>query len=174
MQLSSPETLPQLSFCADSCLRCLVLVVLLGPPLTYHDESRSIPEEAMGPPQGTDRYKDASSSGWAVIPTIGNQGMSVLQQQAGMLEVVQCCLVIKQSHETCFIPFFRLSSTVDDSGSNVMPVLYLPHPLSLSPSFSLSLSLPPPSSLPPSPSLSHPSLSLALSLSLSLVFEINS
>ena len=41
MQLSSPETLPQLyrcagnclPRCAESCLRCLVLVVLLGPPL---------------------------------------------------------------------------------------------------------------------------------------------
>ena len=38
MELSSPETLPQPSCCAESCLRCIVLVVLLGPPLmiTYY------------------------------------------------------------------------------------------------------------------------------------------
>ena len=39
MQLSNPETRPQLSRCAECCLRCLVLVVLLGPPLIYHDGS---------------------------------------------------------------------------------------------------------------------------------------
>ena len=48
IQLSSPETIPQLSRCAGSCLRCLVLVVLLGPPLIYHDGSRLAPEEAVG------------------------------------------------------------------------------------------------------------------------------
>ena len=52
MQLSSPETLPQPSHCSESCLRCLVLVVLLGPPLIDHGESRLIHEEAVGPPQG--------------------------------------------------------------------------------------------------------------------------
>ena len=52
MQLSSPETLPQLSRCADSCLRCIVLVVLLGPPLIYHDGSQLVPDEAVGPSLG--------------------------------------------------------------------------------------------------------------------------
>ena len=32
MQLSSPETLPQPSHCSESCLQCLVLVVLLDLP----------------------------------------------------------------------------------------------------------------------------------------------
>ena len=50
MQLSSPETLPQLSRCAESCLQCFVLVVLLGPPLTCHDGSRLVPEEAVPNP----------------------------------------------------------------------------------------------------------------------------
>ena len=47
MQLSSPETLPQLSRCAESCLQCIALVVLLAPPLIYHGESRFVPEEAV-------------------------------------------------------------------------------------------------------------------------------
>ena len=52
MQLSSPETLTQLSRCAEIYLRCLELVLLLGPPLIYHDGSRLVPEEAVGPPLG--------------------------------------------------------------------------------------------------------------------------
>ena len=36
-QLSGPETLPQLSRCAESYLRFLVFVVLPGPPLIYYD-----------------------------------------------------------------------------------------------------------------------------------------
>ena len=53
IQLSSPETLPQLSHCAESCLRCLVvLIVLLGPPLIYHGGSRLVAEEGVGPPLG--------------------------------------------------------------------------------------------------------------------------
>ena len=49
MQLSNPETLPLLSHCAESCFRCLMLVVLLGPPLIYHGGSQLVPEEAVGP-----------------------------------------------------------------------------------------------------------------------------
>ena len=41
MQLSSPETLPQLSRCAESCLLCIVLVVL-------HDQSRRKPACSRG------------------------------------------------------------------------------------------------------------------------------
>ena len=37
---------------AESCLRCIVLVVLLGPPLIYHDGSRLVPVEAVDPPLG--------------------------------------------------------------------------------------------------------------------------
>ena len=40
-------------------------------------------------------------------------------QCSGMFEVVQYSLVIKQRHETRFMPLFRCSSTVDDSGSHV-------------------------------------------------------
>ena len=51
MQLSSPETLPHISRCAETCLQCIVLVMLLGPPLIYHDDgSRRVPEKAVGPP----------------------------------------------------------------------------------------------------------------------------
>ena len=42
----------QPSHCSESCIRCLVLVVLRGPPLIYHGGSRLVPEEAVGPPQG--------------------------------------------------------------------------------------------------------------------------
>ena len=49
---ASPETLPQLSRCAESFLRSLVLVVLLGPPLIYHDGSRLVPDEGVDPPLG--------------------------------------------------------------------------------------------------------------------------
>ena len=47
MRLSGAETLPQLSHCAESCLRCGVLVVLPGAPLIYHGGSRIVPEEAV-------------------------------------------------------------------------------------------------------------------------------
>ena len=47
MRLSGAETLPQLSHCAESCLRCGVLVVLPGAPLIYHGGSRFVPEEAV-------------------------------------------------------------------------------------------------------------------------------
>ena len=49
-RLPSPETISQLSRCAESCLRCSVLVVLLGPPLIYHGGCRLVPEEVVGPP----------------------------------------------------------------------------------------------------------------------------
>ena len=46
IQLSSPETLPQHSRCAESCIRCLVvLIVLLGPPF---DLSRRKPACSRG------------------------------------------------------------------------------------------------------------------------------
>ena len=47
MQLSSPDTLPQLSRCTERCVRCIVSVVLLGKPLIYHGESRLVPAEAV-------------------------------------------------------------------------------------------------------------------------------
>ena len=41
MLLPSPESLPPLSRCAESCLRCIVLVVLPGTQLIYHGGSRT-------------------------------------------------------------------------------------------------------------------------------------
>ena len=42
--------LSQLARCAESCLRYIVLVVLLGPPLIYHGGSRLVSEGAVDPP----------------------------------------------------------------------------------------------------------------------------
>ena len=64
MRLSSPETLTQLSGCGESCLRCLVLFVLLGPPLIYHDGSRLVPEEAVCPPLGRCGCVSTSPESW--------------------------------------------------------------------------------------------------------------
>ena len=47
----SINTIPALSL-SESCLRCIVLVVLLDPPLLYHGGSQLVPEEAVGPPLG--------------------------------------------------------------------------------------------------------------------------
>ena len=44
-------------------------------------------------------------------------------QYTGMLEVVQCCLVIMRRHEMCFMPFYGLSFTVDDPSCNVASAL---------------------------------------------------
>ena len=46
-------------------------------------------------------------------------------QYVGMLELVKCCFVITQRHETCVMPFYRRSSTVDDFGSMVDSALSL-------------------------------------------------
>ena len=40
MQLSGPETLPQLSRCAESYLRCRPVLVVLPKPLIYLDEKQ--------------------------------------------------------------------------------------------------------------------------------------
>ena len=45
-------------------LRCLVLVVLLGPPLIYHGGSRLVPEEDVGPQQGRCGCVSTSPESW--------------------------------------------------------------------------------------------------------------
>ena len=37
----------------QSCLRCLMIVVLPGPPLGYHGGSRFVPDEAVDPTMGS-------------------------------------------------------------------------------------------------------------------------
>ena len=39
-----------ISRCAESCIRCLVLVVLRGPSLIYHGGNRLVLKEAVDPP----------------------------------------------------------------------------------------------------------------------------
>ena len=48
MQLLRPETRPQFSRCAKSCLQCIVLVLLLGPPLICHDGSWLVSRGSCG------------------------------------------------------------------------------------------------------------------------------